>query len=254
MKANLFKIECITNLHVGSGDVNFNIIDKEVEKDPILKYPVIHASGVKGAFRVYCKEQGMDESKIKYIFGDEGDKTKGKPGAYRFFDAKFLSRPLRVGGNAQCAYIPVTTVQAINDFLKLTSAFGCNSFGVDSISVNFTSEFAVSSDDIKDVEGITNLTVLNADQTTMDALKKILGEKFAIAKDLSKFDLPVIARNRLDNGKSENLWYEEFVPRTSVFGLIILTPDDNFEITIDSPVQFGGNATVGYGYCNVAEF
>ena len=254
MKANLFKIECITNLHVGSGDVNFNIVDKEVEKDPVTEYPVIHASGVKGAFRVYCEEKKMDERKINYIFGDKGDKTKGNPAAYRFFDAKFISRPLRVGGNASCAYIPVTTVQAINDFLKLTSAFGCNSFDVDSISVNFDGEFAVSSDDIKDIEGITNLTALNADPKIMNALKMILGENFAIAKDLKKFDLPVIARNKLDNGKSENLWYEEFVPRTSVFGLIVLTPGDHFEIEIKSPVQFGGNATVGYGYCNVAEF
>ena len=47
MKAELMKISCLTNLHVGSGDIKFEIIDGQVEKDPITNYPVIFASGVK---------------------------------------------------------------------------------------------------------------------------------------------------------------------------------------------------------------
>ena len=43
----------MTNMHVGNGDVNYNIIDNEVEKDPVTGYPTINASGVKGALREF---------------------------------------------------------------------------------------------------------------------------------------------------------------------------------------------------------
>ena len=33
MYFHVFKIKCITNLHAGSGDINYNVVDKEVEKE-----------------------------------------------------------------------------------------------------------------------------------------------------------------------------------------------------------------------------
>ena len=59
MTANLYFIKCLTNLHVGSGDVNFNIIDEEIEKDPVTGYPTINASGVKGALRQFFEENAL---------------------------------------------------------------------------------------------------------------------------------------------------------------------------------------------------
>ena len=55
MAAIIVNLECMTNMHVGNGDVNYYIIDYEVEKDPVTGYPTINASGVKGAFREYFK-------------------------------------------------------------------------------------------------------------------------------------------------------------------------------------------------------
>ena len=45
MSAIILKLKCITNLHVGNGEVNYTIIDNEVEKDPVTGYPIINASG-----------------------------------------------------------------------------------------------------------------------------------------------------------------------------------------------------------------
>ena len=36
MAAIIVNLECMTNMHVGNGDVNYNIIDNEVEKDPVI--------------------------------------------------------------------------------------------------------------------------------------------------------------------------------------------------------------------------
>ena len=68
-------------------------------------------------------------------------------------------------------------------------------------------------------------------------------------------DLPVIARNQLDNGVSQNLWYERVVPHKAIFLTGIIYPDgDSAFIEFDkyltgNLVQVGANATVGYGLC-----
>ena len=53
MTANIYLLECLTNLHVGSGEVNYNIVDNEVERDVVTNYPTINSSGVKGALRAH---------------------------------------------------------------------------------------------------------------------------------------------------------------------------------------------------------
>ncbi|MFN8304382.1 MAG: hypothetical protein U0U46_17975 [Saprospiraceae bacterium] len=80
---------------------------------------------------------------------------------------------------------------------------------------------------------------------------KIDPEKFREACD----ELPVVARNQLNNGISENLWYEELVPHQTVLGMIVQADMDalrlmEFTQHLDEQVvQIGANATVGYGYC-----
>ena len=92
MSAIMFKLKCITNMHVGSGDVNYNLIDNEIEKDPITEYPVIHASGVKGALREYF---GRDSELVSYrddIFGC-GMQGQTTPGKLKFLEATMLAVP-----------------------------------------------------------------------------------------------------------------------------------------------------------------
>ena len=70
--------------------------------------------------------------------------------------------------------------------------------------------------------------------------------------------LPVLARNKLENGKSVNLWYEEVVPHKSLFSFVVLAEDadkallDAFVEKVNGKIiQFGGNASIGYGLCKV---
>lgn len=98
---------------------------------------------------------------------------------------------------------------------------------------------------------------LGAKQVSLASTEYSDHEKFG---ELAE-DLPVIARNQLDSGISKNLWYEEVVPRQSVFIVALLVPDadedkDAFAPTVlvdelpNAVVQIGGNATVGYGFCS----
>jgi CRISPR-associated protein Cmr4 len=94
-----------------------------------------------------------------------------------------------------------------------------------------------------------------ADGNEKATLDKLIGGNYAVIDALCSYVLPTIARNQLDNGKSNNLWYEEFVPRESIFYFIVLIPDnEENELPIDGEViQFGGNASVGYGYCKLTK-
>ena len=71
--------------------------------------------------------------------------------------------------------------------------------------------------------------------------------------------LPVFVRNYLNNGQSENLWYEQVLPRFSKLYFMVLVPDGDtcFQIfnkhVTETLVQIGANATVGYGYCKLTK-
>lgn len=72
-------------------------------------------------------------------------------------------------------------------------------------------------------------------------------------------ELPVIARNHLENGMSKNLWYEEVVPRKTQFYFIVLSEYKNLlekfseKIVKSEYVQIGANSSIGYGYCKITQ-
>ena len=81
-------------------------------------------------------------------------------------------------------------------------------------------------------------------------LDTLIGGNWAVCSytEYKKHDLPVTARNCLENGKSANLWYEEVVPHKSVFYTVVITPNtENFDALEGQLVQIGGGASIGYG-------
>jgi CRISPR-associated protein Cmr4 len=246
MNIIFYKIECLTNLHVGSGEINYNIIDKEVEKDAVTGLPVIHASGIKGALR----DSYPDKAQVAKIFGEAGDGEEGRGGTHKFLDAFLLSRPMRVSGSSKLSAIPVVTVDSVNRFLNMLTTFGKNTYGVTAISAPDFSEdvkFLYCHSEKISVEGDKSAEL--KDQTTINVLKAILGESFAVAAGFDEYPLPVVARNCLQKGK-ENLWYEEVVPHDSVMYFAII---GDTELSLPEIVQFGGNASIGCGYCKVSK-
>ena len=67
-------------------------------------------------------------------------------------------------------------------------------------------------------------------------------------------NLPIIARNCLENGLSANLWYEQVLPSKTVLYFFTSGDVKGFAEALDgSLVQIGANATVGYGYCRITK-
>lgn len=246
MNVMAYKIECLTNLHVGSGDLNYNIIDNEVERDAVTGYPIVHASGLKGALKEHFKKK-EDPQFILDVFGQEPGDDIIQAGSYKFLDAYLLARPMRVSG--QLASVMVVSEKSVNDFIRRMNTFGIDRYGTELLSVDFPNGVNF----LSDVKGIS----VEAEETkplpgsakkVLDGLQELIGTNVAVVKDFNDYDLPVVARNYLEDGISKNLWYEEVVPHDSVFYTIIISPDDGKELPLDDIIQIGGHASIGCGF------
>lgn len=231
MAAIMLILKCLTNLHVGNGDVNYNIVDNEVERDPLTNYPMINASGVKGALRVFLK----DSPKRDQWFGSET-----QAGQLKILSAFMVARPMRTIQGTE-PYKLVYTKEMKKQYEELSEVLGIKSI--------LGKENAVKEKTI--VEGYTlgQRSMLQMPDEELE-LYRMEHENFAAC------ELPVIARNHLNNGKSENLWYEEVVPHKSIFYVPVVADDkellESFKGAVDKKViQFGGNASIGYGLCKV---
>ena len=270
-KTYCYEIKLLSNMHVGSGDANYGIIDKLVQRDPVTQNPIVHASSLKGALREFFMEQDLDgldkDELINYIFGSgPKEKNKLRNGEYRFFSADLFLLPVR--SSHQQYYLATNPVIAKN-FVDKFKLLGIDDAEITNLPLKLTllSKEVVSEkpilfdgDDktiLEDYEVTLQSVVdpeINALNGKYDKKLALFGENF---KELTS-NLPVIARNQLENGKSENLWYEEIVPHQSRFITFVSIPDTtegnehfkvfNSEIT-SSLVQVGANGSIGYGLC-----
>lgn len=264
MESGLYTIKCVTNMHMGSGDINFNIIDNEVQRDPITNLPTMFSSGIKGAFREHFKQNELVES----IFGSDvkksnADKKNSIPGKLKFLSGYLLFLPVRASKGCKSYYL-VTTKDILDDFDIFCKAIkGEEYFGKDIATVDSSVTYGEKNAEIDGLHS-DNQPI---SEELMIKFKNIVGndnvDRVVITSEdnMKKINLPIIARNQLDNGISQNLWYEEVVPHETIFYTAIIsdgTDDGNnamneFEkyINNNNLVQFGGNATIGYGLTHI---
>lgn len=284
MKASIFEVKCITNLHIGTSGNAYGVIKNEVEKDAVLNTPMLPASGIKGALRDYWR-QNKKEHEVEIFGTDTKERDKIKKGKCKFLNAQLIFRPMRVSFG-DYAYCLVTTPDLIITMLATFNAFGIENYR--NICTKIYSEIDIFSSifeeckgdiagivyypngQIEEIEGYCVKTVGNK-----DAKKKEIEEIYDMLFELSEgvpvtimrsdifktIDLPIVARNHLVDGKSNNLWYEEIVPHQSRFYFMTIWEagedklyEDMKEEICKTPVSFGGNNSVGNGYCSIKEY
>jgi CRISPR-associated protein Cmr4 len=270
-----FLIETLTNTCVGSGDVSFGIADITIQKDPVTSLPIFNPSSVKGALREHM-EKILTKNEIETIFGSEVD----KPGIVKFYEARLLLLPLR---SSQKVFYYATSVNALEEFKEALKVFCKEDVSKFDAFINKVKEqleqkkadFVVFEEaeglEIEDYEYKDNYKV-DIENDTKESVSKILGlpnlSNLAVFNDdifkrICENSLPVIARNKIGNdGKSENLFYEEVLPRRSKLWLMLgYHKVDNKEekdalekfekILKNDLIQFGGNASIGYGVTKI---
>ena len=223
MNTHVFKITAKTNLHVGNesgGD--FTIIDKAIQRDPLTGLPCINSSSLKGAINEYCcKVLNWKEDDLIRVFGSDKGKRKNdtQKGEAIFFDAKLLFLPQQ---DENALYHYVTTQNIINMMNERISLLGSG------IRFNLPASYR---------NGSLSLSVEPIEDKVMEVC-------------CSDDNLPIIARNVLDNGESKNLWYEQVLPAETVLYTIIQEKGNDLANALNNKiVQIGANATIGYGYC-----
>lgn len=260
MESEIYKIKALTNMHVGSGDTNYGVIDNLVQRDVVTGLPTIHGSSLKGALKEFFEAKwGKDDVKLNHIFG-----KNEQAGNYRFLSAYLLAIPVR---SNEKPYFMGTAPGAISEIRKFLEELN-----------NGQAEFFLNElKDLKPEEGTPMVFVdpqglhiedyenFEKSEIVLSAESK---EAFGISDNLVIFNdadfkqicgdtgLPVIARNKL--GENKNLWYEQVVPRESLFWTPLLLPDEKqylteFEAGFQDIVHIGANASVGYGFTKISK-
>lgn len=266
---NCFLIHCQTNLHAGSGDTNYGIIDKMVQRDPVTRMPCIYSSSLKGALREYF-EEGPEKDTIgvlaNSIFGkkteQENEGTDNSKGNTIFHEAQLIGLPVR--SNLKPYFIATSKITLVN-WMNKSGLLGLNFMALkteintlpDDIAKNVPKIIGtlIPHLDIEDFENVGSVAA------TITELKRYLGSEILLMNNddfkeiCSDYDLPVIARNNLENGESKNLWYEQIVPHQSrfVFYTVCLGADKFTGNIHDKTVQIGANSSLGYGFCNITK-
>lgn len=217
-KNNVWFITAKTNLHVGNENTSsYGLIDLAIQRNATTGLPCINSSSLKGALNEFAA-QNTPIDRLKIFGSDKLDKSKGSvKGLYTFFDANILFLPKQ--SDTQL-FEMVTCDAVLNMFFA-------------------------------QVELMTGEKLTENCLNDVVSFKKVSDAEFI---DLCSDDnLPIIARNVLENGESKNLWYEQVLPAETVLYTLIDGKDDgtldNELIKENAIVQIGAGATIGYGYC-----
>lgn len=271
MNTQFYRLRAITNLHVGSGDSNYGVIDKLVERDAATGLPCINSSGLKGAIKQ--KFKGLPG--LKEVFGSDvsrnedgseedsrGEAKDTQQGSCNFLPAHLLAIPVRSDKVQFMLGVSKGTVDAYFQFRK---DLEISDTSITPIAISNEHKLKVS-DGLNDADlGQSNKRTKGPlDATVATQLKDLLGTSHPVVvlddetfiELCNDLNLPVIARNALEDGQSQNLWYEQVLPRESVLYFPIIWDDASRKTTFDltkGTLQVGGNASVGYGFTKITE-
>jgi len=284
----MFIIETLSNMHVGSGETHFGVVDNLIQRHPVTRIPIIHASGIKGSLREFFENlDSFDKDLIQILFGGPITLTKSttgsglefEPGHLIFFEAQLLTLPLRASENV---YYNCTSVPVLLDYLEQLDTFMNAKEKTKDLrcwleNLQFESKdfiYFEGSDNLE-IEDYSNGKKINANsidksiRDSQETLCAIKIEELAIFNKnifthICTDSIPVIARNKIqDDGTSGNLFYEEILPRKTLLYMLIgydayLNKEDEgkeakgeFEKIIgeDKKIyQFGANYSIGYGF------
>jgi CRISPR-associated protein Cmr4 len=93
-KAGILFFYTITPLHPGSG-ASIAEVDLPIQRERHTNFPIIQASGVKGALRDLAKDLSGITDKVEIVFGPETDRASEHGGALALTDARILLFPVR---------------------------------------------------------------------------------------------------------------------------------------------------------------
>lgn len=287
MNTKLLYIFTRTPLHVGAG-TSVGAVDQPVQRERHTGYPIIPGSSIKGVLAdekgYIVRDQESGTVKInsetnaaertdlgKRLFGrgatkNEGD--QGESGELSFSEAKLLAFPVR---SAQGCFAWVTSPHLLKrweacsnqtiDFRSiprgLRAYYDSETLGKSAVFEDYAMEHAGNTNDFS--------------SSLIEILKPLLSEKlwqdllenhFAIVSDdmLAHFTRTccevaqhVVIDDETGTAKDGLLFNQENVPAETLFYSVITEIRNEGALEkfkAPNPIQFGGDATTGLGFCS----
>ena len=267
-----YLINCLTNLHVGSGANDVGAVDNLVQRDPVTRVPVIHSSSLKGALREHFDTRTtVAEEVVRYVFGGDSLRRKddkGMVGHYKFFQADLIAYPVRSNRTVFRRAVSLSQIETVCERAQrlgvwqdaASGTFDRSLFGLEGDVERLSPE---KHQPMTDSSGELLESYLSTDGL-VSSTSETIGGNMALFHPVDfqhlVTRLPAVARNELKNGESKNLWYEEVVPRETRFLFLVSKPAHcltdpqhrEFESQLsDCTVQIGANGSIGYGFCSI---
>ena len=266
MKTTVLGLLAETPIHPGTGR-GMGVVDLPVAREASTDYPVIAASGLKGALR--DKAVAMDDDDVDARFG-----KPDRAGDLVVCDGRLLLLPVR---SLTASFRWATCPHLIERYRRDLARAGlplrpevppevpiveCGSVLTAGEGDLFLEErqFEVAGGPPQDLAA--SIAPLLLHQETRNRL----ASRIAVLHDddfawFARYGLAIQARNALagdGSKKSENLWYEETLPPDTVMYALIAARRDEARGALetlfpaaDPYLQVGGNETVGHGWFGV---
>jgi CRISPR-associated protein Cmr4 len=285
-KAIMMGLFAETPLHSGTGSTT-GVVDLPVQRDIHTGFPIMQASGLKGAMReVSEKKLGENSECVNIILGPKGSEHAG---AISITDARLLAFPVR---SLSEVYVWVTCPMVLDrlkrdmallnlpkDSLPTIAAAKDKAYVSEGSGLNgkiVLEEFSLAIDNSKanDIKKwIDEIIKLMPSANTHNSVKTKMEKHLVVISNddfahLVKTATQVSARIVLkENKTSENLWYEESLPPDTLFYTMIFAMDSRkqskpemkadeivktIKDTVCGYIQVGGNETVGMGWCAIS--
>lgn len=238
-----------TPLHPGTGSTT-GVVDLPVQRERHTDFPIIQASGIKGAMREAAERKDatgkslLTPDEVNIIFGPE---NSDHAGALAITDARILAFPVRSLTNVYAwVTCPAVISRLERDMALLKKAPYCNisQLSVDKEKALISNESALSEELILeellftiDIDPSKKTAVSNCVTeilkfippngvyaTVIQKMKKDLvvihDDDFThLVKNATQVSARIVLK---ENKTSENLWYEESIPSDTLFYTLLM--------------------------------
>jgi len=290
MKTKLLYLFTRTPLHIGAGS-SVGAIDQPIQRERHTGHPIIPGSSIKGVLADQYNATDSndrilkDEDRNATLRTDDGarlfglgagknEKDSGNAGSISFSEAKLLAFPVR---SAKGCFVWLTSPLTLHRWsrsagLALTvpeiknedkAFFSAATFG-EHLNNN-TNPSALFEDYLFHHAGEFDLADTLAKQTSDDTVwKELAGKHLALVSDevLAHFAQSscevaqhVVIDDETGTAKDGLLFNQENVPAETLFysALHSKIEKDLDLLTVPNPIQIGGDATTGLGFCTTTK-
>lgn len=285
MKTTLLFLHALSPLHAGTGQ-GVGAIDLPIAREKATNLPIVPGSTLKGVLRSNCEN---DDSKIcERVFGPETSNAGEHAGSAQFSDLRLLFLPVR---SLAGTFAWVTSPLVLRRFARDCRMADQKLFDPPTVDngdaclvASDDSSLKMSIDKQPDQVVLEDLRLIARVDLSLDAFltglavhifpgdadwQGLFKKRVCVVHDnvlafLLETATEITARIRIEDDKKTvadgALWYEEALPAESILaGLMtvqhVRADADEVRTVIDkivgSPLQVGGNSTVGCGLCRV---